>query len=182
MNRILTATAVTLLLVATTVSADMERPKAKDVAGRSHISAAASFRSPRAIENVRYWRSMPLEPVNELQLQPRQLDGRAWNVTPVRKTQKAWLGLRTRNLESQLAEYFGVKEGLLVAEVLEEGPASKAGIMAGDVIIAADSRTIHTHDDLDELIGCCEPGKTMSVVLLRKGEALKKEIRLASAP
>lgn len=182
MNRMLTATAVTLLLLATTVSADMERPKAKDVAGRHHISAAASFRSPRAIEDARYWRSMPAEPVNELRFQPRGLEAHAWNVTPPRKTQKAWLGLRTQNLESQLAEYFGVKEGLLVAEVLEEGPARKAGIMAGDVIISANSQTIHTHDDLDELVGCCEPGKTMCVVLLRKGEALKKEIRLASAP
>jgi serine protease Do len=100
----------------------------------------------------------------------------------VRKNQKAWLGLRTRDLESQLAGHFGLREGLLVAEVFEEGPASKAGIMAGDVIIAADRHTIQTHDDLAELIGCCEPGKTVSVVLLRKGEALEKEVRLASAP
>jgi serine protease Do len=125
---------------------------------------------------------MPPEPVNELQLQARALEGRAWRATPVRRAQKAWLGLRTRDLGSQLAEYFGVKEGLLVAEVLDAGPAHHAGVLAGDVIIAVDSHTVQSYEDLDRLVDCCEPGKTVSVLLLRKGDALKKEVTLASAP
>jgi membrane-associated protease RseP (regulator of RpoE activity) len=182
MNRILTVISVILLLLVTTVTADMERPKAKEMTSHRSISDAAGYRSPRGIDDIRCRRSMPPEPTNELLLQARGLEGRALRGTPVRKTQKAWLGLRIRNLESQLAAYFGVKEGLLVAEVLDEGPALLAGIRAGDVIIAANSCTIHTLEDLDELVGCYEPGKTMSVVLVRNGESLKKQVRLASAP
>ena len=182
MNRILTVTAVIVLLLATTVMADMERPKAKEMASHRGINDAAGYRSPRNIDAIRYRQSMPAEPVNELLVQPRDLHGRAWQSAPVRKTQKAWLGLRTSDLESQLAAYFGVKEGLLVAEVLEEGPARQAGILPGDVIIEADSHTIQSHEDLDELVDCCEPGKVMSVVLVRNGAALKKKIQLASAP
>ena len=54
------------------------------------------------------------------------------------------LGITAESLTPQLAEFFGVKDGkgVLVASVEENGPAAKAGIKAGDVIIAVDSERI----------------------------------------
>lgn len=54
------------------------------------------------------------------------------------------LGITAESLTDQLAEYFGVKEGrgVLVAQVNENSPASKAGLKAGDVIVAIDNEKV----------------------------------------
>lgn len=53
------------------------------------------------------------------------------------------LGLSAESLTDQLAEFFGVKDkGVLVAAVDENGPAAKAGIKAGDVIVAVDNEKV----------------------------------------
>lgn len=61
------------------------------------------------------------------------------------------LGISGESLTDQLAEYFGVKEGrgVLVAQVNENSAASKAGLKAGDVIIAIDNEKI---DNVNALV------------------------------
>ena len=56
-------------------------------------------------------------------------------------TRGATLGIETEAISGQLADYFGVKEGVLVRSVAANSPAEKAGIKAGDVITrVGDSR------------------------------------------
>jgi serine protease Do len=45
------------------------------------------------------------------------------------------LGIDYENLDSQIAEYFGVKQGLLVRYVRHSSVAEKAGLKAGDVVV-----------------------------------------------
>ncbi len=54
------------------------------------------------------------------------------------------IGISVESLTDQLSEYFGVKEGggVLVSRVDADGPAAKAGLKAGDVIIAVDDKKI----------------------------------------
>jgi len=58
------------------------------------------------------------------------------------------LGVETESLGSQLATYFGVKEGVLVRSVLKDSAAEKAGIKAGDVITKVDGTTVTTPNEL----------------------------------
>ncbi len=58
------------------------------------------------------------------------------------------LGVEAESLGSQLAEYFGVKEGVLVRSVLENTPAQKAGIKAGDVITKVDGMAVTSPSEL----------------------------------
>lgn len=58
------------------------------------------------------------------------------------------LGVSVQSLTPELAEYFGVKEGVLVTSVAKESAAAKAGIKAGDVIASVDGKAI---DDAGEL-------------------------------
>ncbi len=60
------------------------------------------------------------------------------------------IGVKVQDLSQQLGEYFGVEhaEGALITEALEDGPAYKAGLRAGDVIVEVDGERI---DDVDEL-------------------------------
>jgi serine protease Do len=58
------------------------------------------------------------------------------------------LGVSAQELSPELAEYFGVKSGVLVASVQKESPADKAGLRAGDVITAVDGHAVTTSAEL----------------------------------
>lgn len=64
------------------------------------------------------------------------------------------LGVQVQNLTEQLAEYFKVaqKSGVLIASVTEGSPAQKAGLKAGDVIVAANGKSIADTRDLQEIL------------------------------
>ena len=51
-------------------------------------------------------------------------------------------GIEAESLDSQLAEYFGVKEGVLVRSVVRGSAAEKSGLRAGDVIVKVDDTRI----------------------------------------
>jgi S1-C subfamily serine protease len=69
------------------------------------------------------------------------------------------IGISVESLTDQLSEYFGVKEGgVLVARVEPEGPAAKAGLKAGDVIIAVDDKKIDNVPALVNEIGAKTEG------------------------
>jgi len=72
------------------------------------------------------------------------------------------LGITAESLTPQLAEFFGVKDGkgVLVASVEDNGPAAKAGIKAGDVIIAVDNEKIDSGRALVKALS----GKTEGII------------------
>jgi len=88
------------------------------------------------------------------------------------------LGILADDLTSQLAEYFGVKQGkgVLVREVKSGSPAEKAGLKAGDCIVRADDTEIGTVGELRKALGN-ESGEkkehTLTVVRDRQERTLK---------
>lgn len=88
---------------------------------------------------------------------------------------RAIAGAAFRELGSQLASYFGVREGLLVDNVASGTPASKAGLQAGDVVTAANGRPIGDIADLRRAVG----GRTGAVKLdlVRKGKKQQVELK-----
>jgi len=58
------------------------------------------------------------------------------------------LGVNTEELTSQLADYFGAKDGVLVTSVTEGSPASRAGLKAGDVITSINGSQVSNREDL----------------------------------
>lgn len=78
------------------------------------------------------------------------------------------LGITAESLTDQLAEFFGVKDtkGVLVASVTDDSPASKAGIKAGDVIIAVDNQKVDSINSLMKALSSKEEG-TMAVRIVR---------------
>jgi len=61
-------------------------------------------------------------------------------------------GIECEPLESQLAEFFGVKHGVLVRSVVKDSPAAKAGLRAGDVITEIDKHLVSDPRDLTSYI------------------------------
>jgi serine protease Do len=82
-----------------------------------------------------------------------------------------------QSVTPDLAQAFGLKEskGALVAEVAPEGPAAKAGIKTGDVILSYGGKQLKSSNDLPRLVAETPVGRTVEVIILRD----KKELRLS---
>lgn len=81
---------------------------------------------------------------------------------------RAIAGASLQELNSQLAEYFGVREGLLVERVTAGTPAARAGLQAGDVVTAADGRPVGDISDLRRALRGREG--TVKLDVQRKGK------------
>jgi serine protease Do len=78
------------------------------------------------------------------------------------------LGVEAESLGSQLADYFGVKEGVLVRSVVKDTAADKAGIKAGDVITKVDGSTVTTPNELSSAVRAASSKKSFPVELMRE--------------
>ncbi len=93
-------------------------------------------------------------------------------------TRRGWLGVRIQTVTEELAEglRLGEPRGALVASVSEGGPADDAGIKQGDVILEFDGQPVEEMRSLPRMVAETRIGKTVDVVLWRKGE--KKTVRV----
>jgi serine protease Do len=77
------------------------------------------------------------------------------------------LGVSAQDLTPQLAEYFGVKEGVLVSAVTAESVAGKAGLKAGDVITAIDGSTVARVSDVRRRVERLDDGEDFTIAVTR---------------
>jgi serine protease Do len=88
------------------------------------------------------------------------------------ETRRGWLGVNVQTVTEDLAEANGLKEaaGALVSSVAQEGPAAKAGIQDGDVIVKFDGKDVASVRGLPRLVSQTQIGKEVEVEVLRKGQ------------
>jgi serine protease Do len=93
---------------------------------------------------------------------------------PLLVWRNSWIGLECEPIDSQLAEYFGVKRGVLVRSVEKNSAAGRAGIKAGDVLTAIDGRPVASPRDVSSYIRSQhQSGKPVSIALVRDHKQLK---------
>ncbi len=85
------------------------------------------------------------------------------------------LGIETEALNTQLAEYFGVKGGILVRMVNRQSPAEKAGLKAGDVIVKADGKPVASTRDVTGLL---PNRKSITLGIVRNHKDVTLEVNL----
>jgi serine protease Do len=95
-----------------------------------------------------------------------------------RLTGRGRLGVTVQDMTPQLAEYFGVKDGVLVSSVTADGPAAKGGIKAGDIITAINGRAVTRSSDITRELRSVEDGKEASIAITRD----RKEMALKVIP
>jgi len=97
---------------------------------------------------------------------------------------RGWLGVLIQDVTRDLAESFGMDKpaGALVAKVLDDSPAGKAGIKVGDVIIEFNGETVHYSSDLPPLVGRTRVGSDARVKVLRDGKTQTLKVRIAELP
>ncbi len=97
------------------------------------------------------------------------------------KVTRGWLGVYIQRLTPEAAENLGIsgRRGALVSDVTSGGPAEKAGIRSGDVIIAFDGKEIKDEHDLPQAVASTKPGKTLDVRLVRGGKEMTVAVTIA---
>src|SRR3984893_720918 len=82
------------------------------------------------------------------------------------------IGVTIQDVNAQLAESFGLDRprGALVSSVEKDGPASKAGLVPGDVILGVNSHTIERYGELSGSIAAMKPGSDASLLVWRGGK------------
>ena len=88
------------------------------------------------------------------------------------------LGVEAESLDNQLAEFFGVKQGVLVRSVGKETAAEKAGVKAGDVIVKVDETKVGSPREVTSAVRSARASnKTVNLSIVRD----KKEMALKVA-
>ncbi len=85
---------------------------------------------------------------------------------------RGYLGVYIQELNPELARSFGVQDvkGILVSQVEDGGPADKAGIMSGDIIVGLNSKPIKNIGSFRNRIAMIAPGTSIKMTILHKGE------------
>ena len=97
---------------------------------------------------------------------------------------RGWLGVLIQPLTAELARQFGVKagEGVVVGDVLEGGPAEKAGLTTGDVIQAVGGKPVTDVRGLQRLVAAIRPGAQVAVKVNRKGKDVTLNATVGQMP
>lgn len=86
------------------------------------------------------------------------------------------MGIEAEALRGQMAEFFGVKEGVLVRSVMKDTPAAKAGLKAGDVITKIDDTKVTSPSEVTSAIRSMHEKRTFGVTIMRD----RKEMTLTA--
>lgn len=97
------------------------------------------------------------------------------------RVERGWLGVGIQNVNGDLAKSFGLEKptGALVGQVDKTGPASKAGIKPGDVILAFNGRQISQSADLPPLVGETKPGTEVALTVWRDQKSREIDLTVA---
>jgi serine protease Do len=91
------------------------------------------------------------------------------------ETRRGWFGVKIQSVTDDIAESMtmGKARGALIADVTKTGPAEKAGIEAGDVVIMFNNKPINEMKDLPKIVAETEIGTKVPVKVFRKGKEIE---------
>ena len=100
------------------------------------------------------------------------------------KYTRSWIGIKIQALTPELAESYGLKQsgGALVADVIEKGPADKAGIRAEDIVLEFDGKLVRNSSDLPLFASMAGVGKKVELKIWRKGQEKQVTVTLQEFP
>lgn len=100
------------------------------------------------------------------------------------KVTRAYLGIVPQDVTPAISKAFGVKEnrGALVGDVTPDGPAAKAGIEKGDVILEVNGKPVEDSNRLRMSISMMKPGSTVDLKILRSGAEKRIGVKLGELP
>ena len=97
---------------------------------------------------------------------------------------RGYLGVTIQNVTEDIAGSLGLlpNQGALVKDVVPGGPADKAGIQAGDVVLAADGHDVASNSELTRIVALAKAGEAIHLKVLRDGKTLYINVRSGIRP
>jgi len=97
---------------------------------------------------------------------------------------RGWLGVYIQEITHEIAQSFDLDKpvGALVSQVMDNSPAQKAGVKAGDVILSFNNQPILDSSDLPPLVGRVAVGSRAEVVVLRDGNRKRLNVIIEQLP
>ncbi|MGU7783897.1 Do family serine endopeptidase [Burkholderia sp. PU8-34] len=97
---------------------------------------------------------------------------------------RGWIGVEPQDVTPEIAESFGLqqKSGAIVAGVLQGGPADKAGIKPGDILVSVNGEEITDTTKLLNVVAQIKPGATTKVHVVRKGKEFDLNVVIGKRP
>ena len=97
---------------------------------------------------------------------------------------RGWIGVQPRDLDPEFAQNFKipVAEGVLITGVLQDGPASKAGMKPGDVVVRIAGQPIRNTAQLLNVVAALKPQTDAVVGVLRGQQAVDLKVHIAQRP
>ncbi|MBQ2745536.1 MAG: trypsin-like peptidase domain-containing protein [Lachnospiraceae bacterium] len=95
---------------------------------------------------------------------------------PVAEEDKGYMGVKVVTSDSSSASYYNIPEGAYIREVTAGGPADKAGLAGGDVIVAVEGDDVSTSEELIDILDTYAAGETITVtVMMRDGRSYEEK-------
>jgi serine protease DegQ len=97
---------------------------------------------------------------------------------------RGWIGVEPQDITPELAESFGLtrKSGTIIAGVLKGGPADKAGMRPGDILIAVEGKPVTDTADMLNIIAQLIPGNKAKMTVLRKTQESTLDVVVGKRP
>ena len=101
-----------------------------------------------------------------------------------KKVVYGWLGIQIQDITEDVAEYYHLtdREGVLVYQVLPDGPASRASMKDGDIVKSFNGQPIHHSRELIDRVSNTKAGERISLQLLRDGKPQTLDIQIGERP
>lgn len=97
---------------------------------------------------------------------------------------RGWIGIEAQDLTPELAESFKLNsnQGTLIAGVLRNSPADKAGLKPGDILLAIDNKPVFDSGSMLNLIATLKPNQESMVKVYREGKTVEVLVSIGTRP
>jgi len=97
---------------------------------------------------------------------------------------RGWIGVEAREITPEMGESFrlGATGGVLIEGVLRGGPAERAGLKPGDVLVAIEGKPVKDPNSMLNLVAALVPGKPASIRLRRDNKDVELQVAVGKRP
>ena len=97
---------------------------------------------------------------------------------------RGWIGVEVQDITPELAESFKLPDpkGVLIAGVVRNGPAEKAGIRPGDILREVNGKQVLDSTEMLGVVADAQPGKEADLMLMRNGKSFSVKLTVGKRP